>query len=43
MMSVNSYYTVPIQYKGVYLHGVPIGLWVSRYYNGRVKHIEFFL
>ena len=43
MMSVNSYYPVPIQYKGVYLRGQQIGLWIYRYYNGGIKEIEFYL
>ena len=43
MISVNSYYTVPIQYKGVYLRGQQINLWICRYYNGEIKEIEFYL
>ena len=43
MMSVNSYYTVPIQYKGVYLRGQQIGLWICRYYNGGIIDKEFYL
>ena len=43
MMSVNSYYAVPILYKGVYLRGQQIGLWIYQYYNGGIIDKEFYL